>query len=190
MTRTPAQRALEQLLPPKNGRRSEDRLRAIAGKALADAQRGVRLRGPVGPASLIDELTEHQAEEALGHLLEAGLKAALEYDPAKDTGANSKPLDVRFSAFAYYRMRQRFIDWYRRNIHDSRPGRSDRRTVSLDERTDNQNEASPDFTDLVASDDRIQRWTSAAQLLGFDLNSWILSTLDDKANDVIDHQAA
>lgn len=207
--KTPAQLALEQLLPPKNGRMPADRLRAIAGKALADARRTV------------PELTTEQAEDAFAQMLEAGTDAALRYDPAKDKGAPNTPLDIRFGAFAYYRMRQRFTDWYRKNIHDSRPGRSDRRTVSLesltvteqahthdpyeatDDRTDDEAERSYQHWAHAASvlstpmhewdhvtEVHAMRWARAAQTVDLSLDAWIRRTLDIAANHQLSNKQA
>lgn len=186
---------LHRYLPPKNDRTPAERLYAIAGRALADARRHV------------PELTPAQAEDALGQLLQVGIEAASEYDPAKDNGTTAGvPIDIRFGRFAYLRMRQRFIDWHRREIHDPRPGKSDRRTVPLGHAIRGHHRSSrgpggihndhdvpdmaPEFTDLVASQDRIQRWNQAATHLGFDLTNWILNTLDEQAQTTIDNQAA
>jgi hypothetical protein len=84
-------------------------------------------------------------------------------------------------------MRQRFTDWYRRNIHDNRPGRSDRRTVSINTLDDHH---TPDFTDLVASNDRVNQWATAAQAVGFDVTDWIVNTLDDRADEILNPQRA
>lgn len=190
---SPTIELLNRYLPGRDKRTPPDRLKAIAGKALHDGRKK------------LPPLTDAQAEDAYSHLLETGLRALTEYNPDLDQNPDVA-LDVRFGRFAYLRMRQRLIDWHRKHIHDPRPGKSDRRTVSLghaivsthrskrgagEARNDHDlPDPGPDFTELVASADRIERWNAAATLLGFDVTTWILATLDQRATDTLDNEAA
>lgn len=186
-----AELALRRYLPPRNGKTSAEQLKAITWQAVDASSRAIR-----------PPLTYLEREEAHAQLLEIAVRCIIEYDPTRDTNSTNVPLNIRFTAFAITRMRQRFIDWLRTTRGDTRPGRTQRQTTPidpyLDDRTDRPTRqdhhadafTEPDFADHAASRIRIERWQQAADLAGIHVREFVLLAADTTADDWLTRGAA
>jgi hypothetical protein len=166
--------ALRRLLPPQRGKSSTERLMGIAGKALDDGSRA--LKPPLSP---------QEREDAHQHLLEVGVKSIDRYDPSRDRGHLTVPLDERFGGYAYFRMRFGLVDWLRAN-------RGDRRRVTQmsvepsshleglggDEQSPWSALVEEDFSGRVASHLKVERYKAVADASGMSLGEWAIARLD------------
>jgi hypothetical protein len=112
-----AAQLLEQYLPAKDGRCAGERIQAIAGRALADGIPKIERR-------LARPLRHDERADAYSWLVLVGVGAAGSYRPDLDKGTGTLATDVLFGRFAYLRMRQRLVDWERKQYGDARPGRT------------------------------------------------------------------
>lgn len=171
---------LSLLLPATQHRSSPERLVAIAGRALADGTRSLR-----------PKLKPFEKEDLESHLYEVGVECVTKYDPSRDNGSLTVPLDRRFSSFAYIRMRMRTVDWLRVNRGYTRPGRARVEEIpsgnmSADDPAGGDPLREPDFSDRLVSRTVVEKWRVVATASQMTMTEWAV----DRLNMIADWEAA
>lgn len=149
-----------------------ERLMKLSRKIANDA---LRLRG----ASLGDRF-----EDLVSRLQIVGLQAAMRYDPHRDHASYGKNGGEPFASYVADIMGMRVDDYFR----SKGEGFGDRR-YGLDNRVDLTDDPDPadhdvDFSATV-DDRRRSKWQAAAVIVGWELDDWIVITLDKAAVQIV-----
>jgi len=122
------------------------------------------------------QIPDGYLDDAISHLAEIGMRAALEFDPALAPNLNYGTVDKKFEAFAYYRMRLRLIDWLRSTSNGNEFGRNG--TVGRERLgVDSDDEPYDGFDDVRVSSLMRERFRRAAELSGLTIDEWAVQAM-------------
>jgi len=153
-----------------------ERLMKLSRKIANDA---LRLRG----ASLGDRF-----EDLVSRLQIVGLQAAMRYDPQREHASYGKNGGEPFSSYVADIMGMRVDDYFRSKSE----GFGDRRRGfdGMVELTDDPDPADRDVDFSATVDDRRRsKWQAAAVLVGWELDEWIVITLDRASTQLLEATA-
>lgn len=121
-------------------------------------------------------------DDAVGHLTEIGIRAAFDFDPGKALGFTIEtPVDKRFEAFAYWRMRVRLIDWVRTTSNGNEFGRNGTLGRELLSEPD-PDEAYPGWDDVTVDRAVRERFKTAASMSNMTMGEWAFQAMSIQAD--------